>query len=873
MNRKKNHYLLGFVIPAVCSAFVVNTPANASALRPLSYAAHSVRAEEPAEAFAEEAVEVVEMTEAGKLKEKLGEKLATVKSLKVKGPINVVDLRVIKTDMTAVESVDLEDANIQEHKEGTSTYAANEIGGFQFSQVEKITKFVFPKSLKTIGRKAFMGSKLKEVILPEGLETLTKEAFQGSVDLKKVVLPGSLRVVTYSAFSGCKALESLTLNEGIQEIESTAFKNCNALTAVSFPSTITKVQGSAFNNCKALKEVTSLATTPPSLEASAFAQEVFDGAKLLVAKGSLDKYRADEKWNKFKTIEEVQGEVIVDPNQIVAMETAGQLAIKLEGKLDKVEALKVTGKINAEDLKTMKEMVKLAEIDLSEAQIEGTETAAANTIGEAQFSGKAILTRFVFPMNLVKIEKEAFKGTTLAEVALPETLTDLGESAFMDCAELSGLTLPASLSTLGSDVIKGCPKVTILTSKPTTPPTATAAAFEGLYSTLELRIPAEAKAAYKAHEMWSKFTNVKDLEGNPISEDPAIFTITMDEAGKLKDLLTEDQKNTLTAIKVNGPINVRDLRTLKKELILIEKIDLADANIEAVTIGEKEYPANSFEESQFEEKRTLKYFIFPKTIKRITANAFKGSGLVEAILPEGLEMIDGIYAFAFCSNLTKASIPASLKVLPAYTFVSNANLQEVTFKAGLEEIQNRAFSGCKMLSSVSLPETLKSLEGGAFKGCVPLTELTLPASLQKLGKDVVKECPNLTKLVCLPTTPPEAPVDAFEAVLYQNLELRIPKEAFEAYDSHAAWSQFRNLKDLEGKPLAIDNELSKISGVRVAGNVISIEVSGMSTLVIYDVLGREIYPLSLVASKAEVNVKTGAYIVVLNGKATKVMVD
>ncbi len=70
-------------------------------------------------------------------------------------------------------------------------------------------------------------------------------------------------------------------------------------------------------------------------------------------------------------------------------------------------------------------------------------------------------TEFTVPSEIdgkpvTKIGESAFKKTNVRTIALPDTVTEIGGSAFVDCASLTEITLSKGLTTMGSSVFSGC---------------------------------------------------------------------------------------------------------------------------------------------------------------------------------------------------------------------------------------------------------------------------------------------------------------------------------------------------------------------------------------------------------------------------------
>lgn len=77
-------------------------------------------------------------------------------------------------------------------------------------------------------------------------------------------------------------------------------------------------------------------------------------------------------------------------------------------------------------------------------------------IGENAFAGSAV-TSVSMPEGITSIGQYAFSGCqNLESVTLPETLTTLGSDAFSGCQNLESVALPESLTTLGGSAFKSC---------------------------------------------------------------------------------------------------------------------------------------------------------------------------------------------------------------------------------------------------------------------------------------------------------------------------------------------------------------------------------------------------------------------------------
>lgn len=103
--------------------------------------------------------------------------------------------------------------------------------------------------------------------------------------------------------------EKVTGNDGnvydVTGIASGSFKDNKNLTSITIPSSIKSIGDAAFSGCENLKEITINIDEPIALEPNG--ESVFEGVNfetcvLYVPEASIERYKADEIWGKFKNI-------------------------------------------------------------------------------------------------------------------------------------------------------------------------------------------------------------------------------------------------------------------------------------------------------------------------------------------------------------------------------------------------------------------------------------------------------------------------------------------------------------------------------------------------------------------------------------------
>lgn len=143
-------------------------------------------------------------------------------------------------------------------------------------------------------------------------------------------------------------------------------------------------------------------------------------------------------------------------------------------------------------------------------------------------------------------------------------------------------------------------------------------------------------------------------------------------------------------------------------------------------------------------------------------------GMKEITVPNHITNI-GTMAFFCCTEITKVSIPASVKEIKWQAFSTCLSMQELIMEEGLEVIEDgafgscsslkevvipdsvtkmgrQAFSGCHSLKTVKLSEGLTSIEDCSFEFCGALPEITIPSGVTRIGERAFDRCGSMEKL-------------------------------------------------------------------------------------------------------------------------------
>lgn len=130
------------------------------------------------------------------------------------------------------------------------------------------------------------------------------------------------------------------------------------------------------------------------------------------------------------------------------------------------------------------------------------------SIGNYTFSGCTSLTSVTIPDTLTYIGEQAFMYTPITETYIPEGVTEIRSSAYEYCTRLTSVTIPSTVTTIGSSCFEYCSNLVSVTCLPTTPPSLIYYLFVGTPiadGTGYIYVPAESVDLYKAASGWSKY--------------------------------------------------------------------------------------------------------------------------------------------------------------------------------------------------------------------------------------------------------------------------------------------------------------------------------------------------------------------------------
>ncbi len=505
--------------------------------------------------------------------------------------------------------------------------------------------------MQTIGTYAFLDCPmLRQIDLTPAtnLQTIGANAFE-SAGLTSMVVPKSVSTIEDHAFLTCSALASFTFEEGsqLQSIGTEAFRQDRLLSTLSLPGSLTTVGNRAFAGCISLNNLT-LEDGDESLEIG------YNDANSSGAEGSENGAFCEASLVTLYLGRDLTSRGPLHGGSAYSLKTLANVTV----------GPKVTYLREA----MFESVLPMASIDLSNA-------TSLKTICEDAFAGSG-LHSIELPQNVTTIETGAFKENPyLATATLNDSLTTLGTNAFLDCPVLERVTFGenSKLNSMGDQAFRACSSLAEI-SIPATLNSLGVRAFAGCSSLHKLTIEDSSNDL----DPYYNDANSSGAEGdnNGAFTECPIDTLYLGRnfSGDYPPFTGghERPRANLTTVTI-GPL-VKTLRSrLFKDCVKLEDITL------------------------------------PETLNEIEHSCFWNTGLKNVTLPSSITSL-GESIFRDCAQLETCTFADgySYNILPGYMF-RNSSLQSITIPVVIDSIRTDVFRQCFSLKDVVIEDSSKPL--------------------------------------------------------------------------------------------------------------------------------------------------------------------
>lgn len=394
--------------------------------------------------------------------------------------------------VTSIGSLFRNNTNIEYFDEfevftGVTATTGNWSGG-AFSGCTNLKSITLPSSLKTLGEQAFNNCSSLEVIgNTQNVETIGSDAIKNTaikiVNFPSLTTLGRNSLCRNNALEEIKSLGQITqIPDGNSSGVSTC-GYCPNLRKITFPETLTYIGSYAFLNCLALDNV----VFPNSLltianRAFTDIPGSFSGFESIQTIGSLA-FRNAFKGTEIIYLRDITslGEASfynAKPKKVIF----GENFINIPNRTSDGGCFECASNSDAQN--TLEEVVFEGNIVIIGSyafrnRLRLTLSILPQSItyiGEAAFMNSGIDNNINLP-NLISIGQSAFENSKIKNVINLGRITTLSNNCFYTCSELLSLVVPETVTSVGTNVTTRCTSLEIITMNPLIPPTIHDTAF------------------------------------------------------------------------------------------------------------------------------------------------------------------------------------------------------------------------------------------------------------------------------------------------------------------------------------------------------------------------------------------------------------
>ncbi|MGN1126595.1 MAG: leucine-rich repeat protein, partial [Ruminococcus sp.] len=318
------------------------------------------------------------------------------------------------------------------------------IDDYAFNDCTGLKSITIPESVEKIGKSAFFYcTRLEKVNVSDGIKTIGDGAFFGCYSLKSFKITQSVNSVGEYAFARCSELKSVTVENGIKSVSNQMFADCSSLNEIVLPNSIESIGRRAFLNCSALENL----KLPDSVATIAdYAFYSCPGINSLsVSAKTIGNYA-------FSLCSQLESVSFSDN-----LETIGDEAFKSTGlsEVSIPSAVSYIGKMAFETNKI--EKINVDENNQNYTSIDGVlfNKSATEIIDYPNYT---VVESYAVPQSVKSIGEYAFGGDiqSLKTITIPNTVTEIGNGAFMDFYGLEYIDIPDSVTEIGDNAFNGC---------------------------------------------------------------------------------------------------------------------------------------------------------------------------------------------------------------------------------------------------------------------------------------------------------------------------------------------------------------------------------------------------------------------------------
>jgi len=274
------------------------------------------------------------------------------------------------------------------------------------------------------------------------------------------------------------------------------------------------------------------------------------------------------------------------------------------------------------------------------------------------------------------------EGKSTVNYAIPDTVKNIGNEAFIDCSELQSIEIPNSVTSIGYSAFYSCTSLTSIYI-PNSVTSIDEYVFYDCCNLTEIIVDEDN-------------LNFCDVDGVLFDKNKTELYRFPEGKSTLNYAIPDTVRNVGNNAFSNG-VNLQSIEILNS----------------VMSIGS----------SAFSDCESLQSIEIPNSVMSIGHSAFWG-----------------------CSSLKSISIADSVTSIHDWAFFDCISLETISIPNSVTNIGNHVFKGCNSLKSIEIPDSVTSIGYGSFCDCNSLKSIIIPRSIDYIGNYAVGYREDRTKI-------------------------------------------------------------------------------------------------------------------------------
>jgi ubiquitin len=603
------------------------------------------------------------------------------------------------------------------------------------------------------------------------------EAATGELVIPDLIEGKPVTSIGVQAFDGCTSLTSITIPDGVTSIGGAAFDACTSLTSITIPDGVISIGGLAFSNCK------SLTTIEVGAENVNYAD--VNGVLFNKEKTLLHTYPAGKTGDNYTIPNSVTNignyafrncrslTSITIPDGVTSIGNQAFLGCTSLTSITIPDGVTSVGSAafwRCTSLTT----IEVGAENVNYADVNGVLFNKEKTLLYTYPAGKTG-DNYTIPNSVTNIGDYAFLGcTSLTSITIPNSVTSIGKQAFYGCTSLTSITIGKGVTNIGDYAFYACISLRSITFLGTAPTTVGNQAFSGVPNGAVAYVVASTSFGASGAD-WNRLTiAVVDTTA------PVITVISGDDTVELGATWTDagasaDTGETVTAsatvdtsavgtytITYTATDEAGNVGTATRTVTVVD----TTAPVITVTSGDDTVELGATWTDAGASADTGETVTASATVDTsavgtytITYTATDEAGNVgTATRPVTVVYFswttsNGEVTITDCNEAATGElvIPDLIEGKPVTSIGEQAfnkctSLTSITIPDSVTSIGNDAFNKCTSLTSITIPDGVTSIGEQAFLGCTSLTSITIPDGVTSIGRAAFGDCIKLTTI-------------------------------------------------------------------------------------------------------------------------------